>query len=113
MITVTTSTSRRMINLSSKPKFLLILIVRIAASEAMVIFTMVLLMTIVMSSCLGKLISLLICLSGGLADILKLFNWAAVSEKKAVSEPEKNAEQASSSKKIMLYKSISGPKLVE
>jgi len=74
---------------------------------------MVLLMTIVMSSCLGKLISLLICLSGGLADILKLFNWAAVREKKAVSQPEKNAEQDNRIRKRMLNKRISGTTLVE
>jgi len=80
MITVTTSTSRKMINLSSKPN-LADLDCQDSRQRAMVIFAMVLLMTIVMSSCLGKLISLLICFSGWFGGYFKIIQLAAVSER--------------------------------
>ena len=67
--------------------------VRIAAKEAIVIFTIVLPTTMVMSNCLGQVIILLTLCSALIGEFLYFSNTAEVSEKYAVSEPEKNAEK--------------------
>ena len=104
---VTTITSTTSTRCSFHPRALPIRVVRMAAIEAVVIFTMVLPTTMVISNCRGFCIRVAIRFSRADWDFRKRSRAAADNEKNAVSDPENNAERVNNVMNNKAYKPMS------
>ena len=108
---VTTTTFKKRINTLFKLYWKASLVVKIAARDAMATFTTVFPIITEIRSFLGSASNVAICFSLGFLLFLKCVIVVAVSEKNAVSEPEKKADIINRIKNAKIKRTVDGSKI--